>query len=132
METIGDLVRCCIESLALCYRYTTDQLESVLDTSFDVVHLVGGGINNQLLNELSAAALNRPVVCGPVEAAATGNLLVQAMACGIISSHESLRDIVARSFELQQLDADTESDLPAIPPEIFAFYSRLVEQVQPT
>ena len=127
-ETIGDLVRCCLESLALCYRYTLDQLESVLATRFDVVNIVGGGINNHLLNELSAFALNRPVVCGPVEAAATGNLLVQAMGCGKISTIEELREIVARSFDLQHLDDNMESELEAIPPEIYAFYQQLVER----
>jgi rhamnulokinase len=116
-----------LESLALCYRYTLDQLESVLATRFDVVNIVGGGINNHLLNELSAFALNRPVVCGPVEAAATGNLLVQAMGCGNISTIEELREIVARSFDLQHLDDNLESELEAIPPEIYAFYLQLVE-----
>ena len=125
-ETTGDLVRCCLESLALCYRYTINQLESVLSTKFDVVHIVGGGVNNQLLNELSTLALDRPVICGPVEATAIGNLLVQALGCGKISTVNELRKIVGRSFELQLLDADRESELEVIPPEIFELYRQLV------
>jgi rhamnulokinase len=104
-ENVGQLIRCCLESLAQCYRETTDQLEAVLGRRIEVLHLVGGGSKNQLLNQLTAEALDRPVICGPVEATAIGNLLVQAMGYGEIANPAELRAIVARSFELNYLDA---------------------------
>jgi rhamnulokinase len=104
-ETVGQLIRCCLESLAHCYRETTDQLEQILGRRIDVLHIVGGGTKNQLLNQLTAEALGRPVICGPAEATAIGNLLVQALGCGEVSDHAELRSIVARSFELEYLDS---------------------------
>ena len=101
----GQLIRCCLESLAHCYRETTDELEKVLGRPIEVLHIVGGGTKNQLLNRLTAEALDRPVVCGPAEATAIGNLLVQAMGCGEIADHAELRAIVARSCDLQYFDA---------------------------
>jgi rhamnulokinase len=103
-ESVGQLIRCCLESLAQCYRQTTDELEAILGQRIEVLHLVGGGSKNKLLNELTAEAVGRPVICGPVEATAIGNLLVQAMGCGEIADHVELRAIVARSFELECLD----------------------------
>ena len=125
-ETIGDLVRCCLESLALSYRDTVDLLESNLDRKIEVLHVVGGGTNNTLLNELTAAAMNRPVICGPVEATAIGNLLIQAMGCGEISSISQLRKTVANSFELTHFDQTSGSELPPFPDEVFAFYQSLL------
>ena len=69
-ETMGDLVRCCLDSLALCYSRTIEMLESTLDIKVDVLHIVGGGIQNGLLNEITGAATQRKVVTGPVEATA--------------------------------------------------------------
>jgi rhamnulokinase len=103
-ESVGQLIRCCLESLAQCYRETTDQLEAILGQRVEVLHLVGGGSKNQLLNRLTAEALGRPVICGPVEATAIGNLLVQAMGCGEVADHAELRAIVARSFDLEYLE----------------------------
>jgi rhamnulokinase len=104
-ENVGQLIRCCLESLAHCYRQTTDQLEAVLGRSIDVLHLVGGGTKNRLLNRLTAEALGRPVICGPSEATAIGNLMVQALGCGEVANHAELREIVARSVELEYLQA---------------------------
>ncbi len=109
-ETAGQLIRCCLESLAHCYRKTLDQLEGVLGRRVEVLHLVGGGSKNQLLNRLTAEALGRPVICGPVEATAIGNLLVQALGCGEIADHAELRSIVARSFVCEELDGGKQSD----------------------
>ncbi|TWU30247.1 rhamnulokinase [Bythopirellula polymerisocia] len=97
-ETIGQLVRCALESLALCYDHTLQQLESVLGKSIGVLHIVGGGIQNDLLNEFATAAVGRSVITGPVEATAIGNLLVQAMGSGELSGLPELREIVANSF----------------------------------
>jgi len=103
-ETVGQAVRCWLESLAFSYRNTLEQLESVVGQTFDVLHIVGGGIQNKLLNQMTADALNRPVICGPVEATAIGNLLVQAMGSGEVADIAELRKIVARSSELERYE----------------------------
>ena len=97
-ETPGQMVRCCLESLALCYAQTLDQLEEVLGCTVDTLHLVGGGTKNELLNELTCSVIGRSAVAGPVEATAVGNLLIQAIGCGELSSLKELRDTVAKSF----------------------------------
>jgi rhamnulokinase len=98
-DNVGQLIRCCLESLALTYRHTLGQLERVLDRSFDVLHLVGGGGRNRLLNQMTADALGRRVVVGPYEATATGNVLVQALGAGHVSDRAHIRRIVANTFE---------------------------------
>ena len=97
-ESPGQLVRCCLESLALCYARTLEQLEASVGYSIDTLHLVGGGIQNELLNELASAATGKSVVAGPVEATAIGNLLVQAIGCGELDNVKELRKVVAKSF----------------------------------
>jgi rhamnulokinase len=96
-ETLGQFVRCCLESLALKYRQTLDQLEDVLDQRFAVLHIVGGGGKNTLLNQMTANALQRPAVVGPYEATAAGNILVQAMGAGDLAGPTEVRQTVARS-----------------------------------
>lgn len=109
-ETPGQFVRCCLESLAFCYATTLSQLEGVLGHAIDVLHLVGGGIQNKLLNELTAAAVGRPVTTGPVEATAIGNLLVQAIGCEELADLSELRQVVADSFSVEEISMD--GDLP--------------------
>lgn len=104
-ETPGQLVRCCLESLALCYQHTISQLEAVTDQKIDVLHLVGGGTQNELLNRLTASAVDAKVFAGPVEATAIGNLMVQALGCGEVSDLAEVRQIVARSFEVEEVTA---------------------------
>ncbi|MFI4859838.1 MAG: rhamnulokinase family protein [Phycisphaerales bacterium JB063] len=98
-ETPGAFVRAALESLALTYRRTLEQLEAVLDTRYDVLHVVGGGGKNELLNRMTADAIGRPVVVGPYEATAAGNVLVQAMGAGDLSHLAAARKVVADSFE---------------------------------
>ena len=93
-ETPGDYLRCCLESLALAYRSTLDSLQSVLDRKFDVIHIVGGGGKNELLNQMTADACGVPVIVGPTEATTIGNGLVQAMGMGEIKDLQQLRQIV--------------------------------------
>lgn len=97
-RTPGEFVRSCLESLALAYRLTLSQLEAVLGRRFDVVHVVGGGSKNRLLNQMAADATGRLVVAGPHEATAAGNVLVQAIGCGHLASLAELRRTVAQSF----------------------------------
>jgi rhamnulokinase len=94
----GAFVRCCLESLALKYRWGIEPLEAILGTTIQTIHVVGGGTKNALLCQFTADACGRPVHAGPIEATAIGNILLQAMGRGRISSLAELRQIVARSF----------------------------------
>jgi len=102
--TPGALVRCCLEGLALAYRHTLEQMERVLGRSFSVIHVVGGGGRNRLLARMTADATARPVVIGPFEATATGNVLTQAMGAGEIGSPADIRRVVAASFETERIE----------------------------
>ncbi len=97
-ETTGQLVRCCLESLALCYWQTTSALQSVLEQDIQQLYVVGGGSKNELLNQLTAEAMGCAVTCGPAEATAIGNVLIQAMGCGEVASLNEIRTIVGESF----------------------------------
>jgi rhamnulokinase len=94
----GAMVRCCLESLALKYRWTIERLESILSTTIKTIHVVGGGSKNALLCQFTADACNRPVHAGPVEATAIGNILMQVLAHGHLGSIHDLRSVVAHSF----------------------------------
>lgn len=113
-ETVGQLVRCCLDSLALCYGATLDQLETVLNRPINTLHIVGGGIQNRLLSEITATVIDRPVITGPVEATAIGNLLVQALGCGELANLEELRQVVAQSFKLDTINADSYPELDSV------------------
>lgn len=96
-EDEGSTVRCALESLALAYRRTFEELAEVTGRPVDTIHIVGGGAQNRLLCQFTANACGLPVVAGPVEATALGNLLVQMMADGILHGLADARDVVRRS-----------------------------------
>ena len=96
-ETVGQIARCIYESLALKYRWALERLEEIKGEHITQLNIVGGGCNNKLLDQFAADATDRTVVTGPVEGAAIGNLLAQAMALGDIKSMDALRDVVRRS-----------------------------------
>lgn len=99
-ETRGEIARVVYEGLALKYRWAIERLEKdLLGHEIDVLHIVGGGSKNEMLNRFTAQAIGRKVVAGPSEGTVIGNLLVQAMALGAIDSLDALREVVARSFE---------------------------------
>ncbi len=103
-ETEGQFVRCCLESLALKYRVVLGRLEELAGSKIDVIHIVGGGSQNDVLNQFTANATGRPVIAGPVEATALGNVLIQARAAGEIGSLSELRDVVRRSTGLKTFE----------------------------
>jgi len=103
-ESEGALVRCALESLALKYETVLGCLEEVSGKRVEVIHIVGGGSRNALLNQLTADACNRPVLAGPVEATALGNVLLQARADAEIGSLEDLRAIVRNSCEVSSFE----------------------------
>ncbi|MFT3786393.1 MAG: rhamnulokinase family protein [Tepidisphaeraceae bacterium] len=98
----GAMVRACLDSLALQYRVTIDGLEDILGHALDVLHIVGGGTQNELLNQLTADACNKRVLAGPVEATALGNILVQGIAKGAVKDLAHARAIVRNSFEVKE------------------------------
>jgi len=100
-STPGEVLRCCFESLALLYRRTLRQFAVLVGHDFEVLHIVGGGSKNALLNQFTADATQTTVVAGPAEATAAGNILVQALAMGHLPSLASARQVVARSTDLQ-------------------------------
>lgn len=97
----GEFVRAILESLALKYRLLVDQLRDWMPDLPDTLHIVGGGSQNALLNQMAADATGLRVVAGPVEATAAGNVLAQLMAVGEISSLAEGRAIVRASFAPQ-------------------------------
>jgi len=101
-ETKGELVRCACESMALKYNEVLGALEEVTNERIEVIHVVGGGSQNALLNQLTANACQRPVVAGPVEATAMGNLLVQVRASGELASLVEMREIVRQSTRVRR------------------------------
>ena len=108
-ETPGAVVRVALESLALKYRQTWQELENLTSKKLDKLHLVGGGCQNALLNQFTANAIGAPVITGPVEATALGNIIGQALATGDIATLAEGRVISANSFENSTyLPADAE------------------------
>jgi len=99
----GQFVRCALESLALYYRRTLRSIEQLTGRSIERLHIVGGGAKNTLLNHFTANALQLPVVVGPTEATAAGNIMVQAMALGHVRDLEEAREIIARSFPVETI-----------------------------
>jgi len=96
----GAFVRCALESLALLYRRTLDQLEELIDRKIEQMHIVGGGAKNNLLSQFTANALQIPVLAGPVEATAAGNVLIQGIALGLLPSLTAARQVARDSFPI--------------------------------
>lgn len=109
-DSVGAYARCAYESLALKYRWALERIEEIRGKHVDTLHIVGGGSQNKLLNQMSANAIGRPVAAGPIEGASIGNLLGQAIALGEISGIDQLRDVVRASFPVEEY---TPQDIPA-------------------
>lgn len=93
-------MRCVLESLALGHRAAIAEAAALAGHTVEVVHLVGGGARNQLLCQLTADATGLPVLAGPVEATALGNLLIQARADGVVADLAHLRSLVRTSHQI--------------------------------
>lgn len=101
-ETMGQVARCIYESLALRYRLALEGLEKIKNEKIESLNITGGGIQNKLLNQMVADSLNRKVITGPVEGAAIGNLLGQALALGVLKDVEDLRRVVRNSEPVEE------------------------------
>ena len=100
-DAVGAIARVILESLALRYREVLESVEKVLDRKLEVIHIVGGGSRNRVLNQFVADATNRIVVAGPSEATVMGNILIQAIGAGELAGLREAREIVKRSVVLE-------------------------------
>jgi rhamnulokinase len=98
-DTPGAIARCVVDSLALSYRVTAEDITAVTGTAPPAVHITGGGARNQLLAQATADATGLPVHCGPVEATALGNAAVQLVTLGELADVAEVRAVVARTTE---------------------------------
>jgi len=114
----GETVRVCLESLAMAYRQTLGRLEECTGRRAEVIHMVGGGIQNKRLCQWAADATGRTVVAGPIEATAAGNIAIQAIACGALPDLKAARQLIQRSFEVAVYEP-TGSDLWDKPYRLF-------------
>jgi rhamnulokinase len=100
----GEIVRSALLSLACKYRLVLERLELVTGRDIELVHVIGGGARNELLCRVTAELLERPVLAGPTEATALGNVLVQARAVGELSSLADIRSVAAASAEPREFE----------------------------
>jgi len=98
-ETMGEVVLCIYQSLALKYRYVTESMEEMMGKKIDTIHMVGGGIKDKFLCQMTADATGRKVIAGPTEATAMGNIAVQLMALNEIDGLEGIRKAVKASTD---------------------------------
>lgn len=96
-ETVGEIVRCIYESLALKYRYALEQISECTGKNFGVLNILGGGTKDGFLCEMAANSINIPVVAGPIEATALGNIILQLKALGEIESVDEGRKLIAKT-----------------------------------
>ena len=109
-ETIGQVVRCIYESLAMKYRLALQQIGECTGKKFSVLHLMGGGTKDGFLCELAAQSLGIPVVAGPIEATALGNIVLQLIALGEIETIEKGREIIAETEKVKTFNEEHTSD----------------------
>ncbi|MCD7740591.1 MAG: rhamnulokinase [Ruminococcus sp.] len=103
-ETVGEIMRCIYESLALCYRQAKEELETCVGKRLERVYMFGGGTKDKLLSSLTACACGCEVISGPTEATALGNIGVQLMASGDVESLSQLRQVIRNSERLNHFE----------------------------
>jgi rhamnulokinase len=106
-QTDAEVVRCILESLALEYRWSTEKLRELSGKALSVIHIIGGGSRNRLLNQFTADATGCQVIAGPVEATAIGNVLMQAIGLRHLASLDEGRALVRRSFDVTSFEPRT-------------------------
>lgn len=108
-ETVGEIMRCIYESLAMKYRLTFEKLRECTERDYPVIHVIGGGTKDGLLCQMTANSCDRTVKAGPIEATVMGNVAVQLMSDGSVKDIGQARKIVAASSELKTFEpADTD------------------------
>ncbi|GGE36793.1 rhamnulokinase [Pullulanibacillus camelliae] len=100
-QTPGELAKCIYESLALSYKKAVQEIEDIFERPFQTINVIGGGCQNEYLNQLLANATQKRVNAGPVEATAIGNLSAQLMALGEITDLQEARMLIRQSFDVK-------------------------------
>ncbi|MBO5916183.1 MAG: rhamnulokinase, partial [Bacteroidales bacterium] len=95
----AQFIRCIYDSLALKYKCVLNNLQNVAPFKIEKLHIIGGGAVNKLMSQLTANAVGIPVVCGPGEATAIGNVMMQAKAVGVVNSLPEMRQLIAKSIQ---------------------------------
>jgi rhamnulokinase len=101
-STHAEYVRCIFESLSLKYKYILEKLDSLAPFTIEKLHVIGGGSKNPLLNQWTANSIGIPVIAGPSEATAIGNIMIQAKAAGCVDSLQEMRQIIRDSVPLDE------------------------------
>lgn len=125
-NSVGGFMRVIYESLALKYRYVLETLGGLTGQPIDCLHIIGGGGQNALLNQMTADAIGLPVITGPVEATALGNALVQWVALGELRDLQQGRELLGRSFPTQTYEPN--STHQALYNEAYARFKALIQQ----
>ena len=110
-QSDAELARCIFDSLALLYADILGELADLRGQPFTQLHIVGGGCQNQLLNQLCADACGLPVIAGPIEASTLGNIGVQLMTLNELSSVDTFRDVVAASYALTTFTPNPDNEI---------------------
>jgi len=103
-ENEGAVLRCALDSLALKFRQVLGMCEELAGGRMETIHIVGGGTQNRQLCQAAADACGRRVVAGPIEATAIGNVMMQAVAVGEVGSIAQAREVIRRSFEVEEYE----------------------------
>ncbi len=103
-DKTGAIVRCALESIAMRFRYVLGMCEELNGGRIETIHIVGGGTKNRQLCQFAADACGRRVLAGPVEATATGNVMMQAVAAGDVASIAEAREVIRRSFPVEEYE----------------------------
>ncbi|MGA9467151.1 MAG: rhamnulokinase [Exiguobacterium marinum] len=101
-QTPGEVAKCVYDSLASCYHKTILEIEAIYDRSYDRISVIGGGSQNELLNQTLANISGKEVYAGPIEATAIGNIVAQQMALGVLDDIDVARQIIRESFEVKR------------------------------
>ncbi|MBT5642807.1 rhamnulokinase, partial [Candidatus Bathyarchaeota archaeon] len=99
--SMGEHIRCVYDSLAVLYRHTLSELESITGKTYEHIHIIGGGSQNKVMNQLTADATDRTVIAGPIEATAIGNAIMQLKGIGMLDDVWEARGVLAERL-LQQ------------------------------
>jgi rhamnulokinase len=100
-QTPGQIAKCVYESLVDSYKHAINEIEEIFEKTFPKVNVIGGGCQNEMLNQIIADVTNKEVVAGPIEATAIGNIVAQLMALGEIKDISQARTIIKNSFEVK-------------------------------
>lgn len=105
-QTVGEIAYCVYNSLAHCYKKTIDELEDITGNHYDTINIIGGGCQNELLNEMISKCCQRKVIAGPIEATALGNLLAQLINKKVVNNLKEGREMIRKSFDIKEYKGD--------------------------